>query len=70
MDDGTVFRSMKEFYWWILIVTFLIVVLAFSLVTMLHVDKQLRETKVILQRVEQLDKKNKPKLEPKPEKEE
>lgn len=61
---------MKEFYWWILIVTFLIVILAFSLVTMLHVDKQLRETKVILQRVEQLEKKNKPKLEPKPEKEE
>ena len=61
---------MKEFYWWILIVTFLIVILAFSLVTMLHVDKQLRETKVILQRVEQLDKKNKPKLEPKPDKDE
>lgn len=61
---------MKEFYWWILIVTFLIVILAFSLVAMFHIDKQLRETKVILQRVEQLEKKNKPKIEPKPEKEE
>ena len=61
---------MKEFYWWVLIVTFLLAILAFSLVAMFHVDKQLRETKVILQRVEQLEKKNKPKLEPKPEKEE
>ena len=61
---------MKEFYWWVLIVTLLIAILAFSLVAMLHIDKQLRETKVILQRAEQLEKKNKQKLEPKPEKEE
>ena len=70
MDDGTVFRSMKEFYWWILIVTLLTAILAFSLVAMLHIDKQLRETKAILQRVEQLEKKNKPKIEPKPDKDE
>ena len=70
MDDGTVFRSMKEFWFWVMIVTLLTAILAFSLVAMLHIDKQLRETKVILQRVEQLEKKNKPKLEPKPEKEE
>ena len=70
MDDGTVFRSMKEFWFWVMIVTLLIAILAFSLVAMLHIDKQLRETKVILQRAEQLEKKNKPKLEPKPEKEE
>ena len=61
---------MKEFWFWVMIVTLLIAILAFSLVAMLHIDRQLRETKVILQRVEQLEKKNKPKLEPKPEKEE
>ena len=70
MDDGTVFRSMKEFWFWVMIVTLLTAILAFSLVAMLHIDKQLRETKVILQRAEQLEKKNKQKLEPKPEKEE
>ena len=61
---------MKEFWFWVMIVTLLIAILAFSLVAMLHIDKQLRETKVILQRAEQLEKKNKQKLEPKPEKEE
>ena len=61
---------MKEFWFWVMIVTLLIAILAFSLVAMLHIDKQLRETKAILQRAEQLEKKNKPKLEPKPEKEE
>ena len=59
MDDGTVFRSMKEFWFWVMIVTLLIAILAFSLVAMFHVDKQLRDTKVILQRVEQLDKEKK-----------
>ena len=61
---------MKEFWFWVMIVTLLIAILAFSLVAMLHIDRQLRETKVILQRAEQLEKKNKQKLEPKPEKEE
>ena len=59
VDDGTVFRSMKEFWFWVMIVTLLIAILAFSLVAMLHIDKQLRETKVILQRVEQIDKEKK-----------
>ena len=50
---------MKEFWFWVIIVTLLIAILAFSLVSMLHVDKQLRETKAILQRVEQIDKEKK-----------
>jgi HAMP domain-containing protein len=50
---------MKEFWFWVLIVTLLLAILAFSLVAMFHVDKQLRETKAILQRVEQLDKEKK-----------
>ena len=50
---------MKEFWFWVLIVTLLTAILAFSLVAMFHVDKQLRDTKAILQRVEQLDKEKK-----------
>ena len=50
---------MKEFWFWVMIVTLLIAILAFSLVAMFHVDKQLRDTKAILQRVEQLDKEKK-----------
>lgn len=50
---------MKEFWFWVIIVTLLLAILAFSLVAMFHVDKQLRETKAILQRVEQIDKEKK-----------
>lgn len=70
MDDGVVFRSMKEFYWWVLIVTFLLAILGYSIALSLHTDKQVRKAEVILQRAEQLEKKNKSKLEPKPEKDE
>ena len=70
MDDGTVFRSMKEFYWWVLIVTFLIALLGFSIAAALYADKTVRKAEVILQRAEQLEKKQKPKLEPKPDKDE
>ena len=70
MDDGTVFRSMKEFYWWVLIVTFLIALLGFSIASALYSHQTVRKAEVILQRAEQLEKKNKQKLEPKPEKEE
>lgn len=61
---------MKEFYWWILIVTFLIALLGFSIASALYADKTVRKAEAILQRAEQLEKKNKQKLEPKPEKEE
>ena len=50
---------MKEFWLWVLIVTLLIAVLAFTLIVAAHVDKQLRETKAILQRMEQLEKEKK-----------
>lgn len=59
---------MKEFYWWILIVTFLIAILAFSLVAVLHVDKTVRKAEAILQRAEQLEKKReKARTDPKPD---
>ncbi len=50
---------MKEFWLWVAIVTLLIAILSFTLIAAAHVDKQLRETKAILQRMEQLDKEKK-----------
>ena len=61
---------MKEFYWWVLIVTFLIALLGFSIASALYSHQMVRKAEVILQRAEQLEKKNKQKFEPKPEKEE
>lgn len=50
---------MKEFYWWVLIVTFLLVLLGFSAALALHADKQVRKAEIILQRAEQLEKEKK-----------
>ena len=61
---------MKEFWLWVLIVTFLIALLGFSIASALFSYQQVRKAEAILQRAEQLDKKQKPKLEPKPDKEE
>jgi hypothetical protein len=61
---------MKEFWFWVLIVTFLIALLGFSIASALYSTQMVRKAEVILQRAEQLEKKNKQKLEPKPEKEE
>ena len=60
---------MKEFWLWVAIVTLILALLCATIVAVFHVDKQLRKTEAILQRVEQLDKKSKQKLEPKPEEE-
>lgn len=62
VDDGVVFSSMREFYWWVLIVTLLIALLGFSIMAALYADKTVRKAEVILQRAEQLEKK-KPKQE-------
>jgi hypothetical protein len=59
VDDGVVFSSMKEFYFWILIVTFLIVLLGFSIALALYADQRIRKAEIILQRAEQLEKKQK-----------
>jgi len=50
---------MKEFYWWVLIVTFLIVLLGFSVALALHADQRVRKAEIILQRAEQLEKRQK-----------
>jgi hypothetical protein len=48
---------MKEFYWWVLIVTFLLALLGFSIASALYADKQVRKAEAILLRAEQLEKK-------------
>jgi hypothetical protein len=50
---------MKEFYWWVLIVTFLLVLLGFSAALALYADRTVRKAEVILQRAEQVEKKQK-----------
>jgi hypothetical protein len=50
---------MKEFYWWVVIVTFILVLLGFSAALALHADKQVRKAEIILQRAEQLEKEKK-----------
>jgi len=56
VDDGVVFRDMKEFWFWILIVTCLIALLGFSIALALYADKTVRKAEIILQRAEQLKK--------------
>jgi hypothetical protein len=50
---------MREFYWWVLIVTFLIALLGFSIALALYADKTVRKAEIILQRAEQVEKKQK-----------
>ena len=56
---------MKEFYWWVLIVTFILVLLGFSITAAIYADQRVRKAEAILQRAEQLEKKRTAKLEPK-----
>jgi hypothetical protein len=59
VDDGVVFRNMREFYWWVLIVTLLIGLLGFSIALALYANKTVRKAEIILQRAEQAEKKQK-----------
>jgi hypothetical protein len=48
---------MKEFWFWVLIVTFLLALLCFSITLALYADRTVRKAEVILQRAEQAEKK-------------
>lgn len=61
---------MKEFWLWVLIVTFLLALLCFAIASAFYSTKLVREAQAILQRAEQMEKKSRPKIEPKPEKDE
>ncbi len=58
MDDGTVFRSMKEFYWWVAIVTLLLFINLMTWVGIVYQDKNLKRTEALCLRVEDKEKKN------------
>ena len=50
---------MREFWFWVLIVTFLIVLLGFSVTLALYADQRVRKAEIILQRAEQVEKNQK-----------
>jgi predicted membrane protein len=56
---------MKEFWFWVAIVTLIIFCLMGLSFAIIHVNKQLTKAEVILQRAEQIEKKQRAKLEPK-----
>ena len=60
---------MKEFWLWIIVVSLILSLLFVTVLGLVYNHKMLKKTEVILQRAEQLDKKSKPKIEPKPEEE-
>ena len=60
---------MKEFWMWIIVVSLILALLFVTVLGLAYNHKLIKKTEVILQRAEQLDKKSKPKLEPKSEEE-
>ena len=59
---------MKEFWLWVTIVTLLTFLLFVTSLGLLYTHKQIKRSEAILQRAEQLEKKNaKPRLDPKPD---
>ena len=50
---------MKEYYWWVAIVTLILVLLGFSAALALYADQRVRKAEIILQRAEQLEKEKK-----------
>ena len=60
---------MKEFWLWIIIVSLILTLLFVTVLGLAYNHKLIKKTEVILQRAEQLDKKSRPKIEPKPNEE-
>jgi hypothetical protein len=58
VDDGTVFSSMKEFYWWVAIVTLLIFLNFVTWMGLVYMDKKLTKTEALCVRFEEKEKKN------------
>ena len=54
---------------WIIIVSLILTLLFVTVLGLAYNHKLIKKTEVILQRAEQLDKKSKPRLEPKPDEE-
>ena len=60
---------MKEFWLWVAIVTLLLFLLFATTLGFVYTHKQIKKAEALVQRAENLDKKSKPKIEPKPEEE-
>ena len=68
MDDGTVFSTMKEFWLWIIVVSLILALLFMTTLGLVYNHKLIKKTEVILQRAEQVEKKNaKSRTDPKPD---
>ena len=50
---------MKEFYWWVLIVTAILALLGFAIWAAMYADQRVRKAEIMLQRAEQLERKQK-----------
>ena len=59
MDDGVVFRSMKEFWFWVAIVTLIIFILMMLSFAVVHQSKQLKKAEAMLVRIEEKERKQK-----------
>jgi predicted membrane protein len=59
VDDGVVFRSMKEFYWWVAIVTLIIFCLMGVSFAIIHINKQIKDMNALIVRLEEKDRKQK-----------
>ena len=59
VDDGVVFRSMKEFWFWVAIVTLIIFILMMLSFAVVHQSKQLKKAEAMLVRIEEKERKQK-----------
>ena len=59
---------MKEFRYWVIIVSLLIFLNFVTWMGLVYIDRKIKKSEVILQRAEQVEKKNaKPRIDPKPD---
>jgi hypothetical protein len=56
-DSGVVFHSMKEFWFWVAIVTLIIFCLMMLSFVIIHTDKQLKKVNALVIRLEEKEKK-------------
>lgn len=59
MDDGVVFRSMKEFWLWVAVVTLIIFILMVLSFAVAYQSKQLKQAEALLVRIEEKERKQK-----------
>ena len=65
-SDWNVFHSMKEFWFWVAIVTLIIFCIMMLSFVVIHTDKQLKKAEAMIQRLEEKERKRneKPRIDP------